>query len=51
MKSNLTLMKKEADVFGLLFLLFGAKNSRTPLLNILVYDKKSPEGVLELFGF
>ena len=36
---NLSLIKKESDIFGLLFLGDGATISRIPLLNILVSGK------------
>ena len=40
MKMILAMIKKEADIFGLLFLGDGATISRFPLLNILAYAKK-----------
>ena len=39
MERNLSLIKKESDIFGLLFLGDGATISRVPLLNILVSVK------------
>ena len=39
MERNLSLIKKESDIFGLLFLGDGAIISRIPLLNILVSGK------------
>ena len=48
MKSNLAMIKKEADIFGLLFLLDGATTSRCPLLNILDSAKNIPVAVLEI---
>ena len=39
MERNLSLIKKESDIFGLLFLGDGDKVSRIPLLNILVSGK------------
>ena len=39
MESNLSLIEKESDIFGLLFLGDGATISRVPLLNILVSGK------------
>ena len=36
MERNLSLIKKESDIFGLLFLSDGANISRIPLLKILV---------------
>ena len=39
MERNLSLIKKESDIFGSLFLGDGAKISRIPLLNILVSRK------------
>ena len=48
MERNLSLIKKESDIFGLLFLGDGATISRVPLLNILVSGKNLPVAVLEL---
>ena len=42
------MIKKEADIFGLLFLGDGATISRCPLLNILCSTKKIPVAVLEI---
>ena len=42
------MIKKEAEIFGLLFLGDGATISRCPLLNILVSAKKIPVTVLEI---
>ena len=39
MERNLSLIKKESDIFGLLFLGDGDNISITPLLNILVSEK------------
>ena len=39
MERNLSLIEKESEIFGLLFLGDGAKISRVPLLNILVSVK------------
>ena len=39
MERNLSLIEKESDIFGLLFLGDGATISRVPLLNILVSGK------------
>ena len=39
MERNLSLIKKESDIFGFLFLGDGATISRVPLLNILVSVK------------
>ena len=50
MERNLSLIKKESDIFGLLFLDDGATISRIPLLNILVSGKNLPISVLELVG-
>ena len=36
MQRNLTMMKKEAEIFGLLFICDGATVYRIPLLNILI---------------
>ena len=49
MKWNLAMIKKRADIFGLLFLGDGAKVSRCPLLNILASAKNIPVAVLEIF--
>ena len=51
MKSNLAIIKKEAEIFGLLFLGDGVKISRCPLLNILDSAKNIPVAVLGIFGF
>ena len=49
MKSNLSMIKKEAQIFGLLFLGDDATISRFPLLNILASEKIIPVAVLEIF--
>ena len=46
MERNLSLIKKESDIFGSLFLGDGAKISRVPLLKILVSGKKIPVSIL-----
>ena len=46
MKRNLTMIKKEAEIFGLLFLGDGATISICPLLNILTSAKNIPVSVL-----
>ena len=46
MESNLILITKESDIFGLLLLGDGATIYRTPLLNILVSGKNIPVYVL-----
>ena len=51
MERNLSLIEKESDIFGLLFLGDGTTISRVPLLNILVSGKKLPVAVLELVYF
>ena len=51
MKRNLTMIKKEADIFGLLFLGDRATISRCPLLNILCSAKNIPVAVLEIVDF
>ena len=48
MERNLSLIKKESDVFGLLFLGGGATISRIPLLNVLVSGKNLLVSVIEL---
>ena len=50
MKRNSAIIKKEAEIFGLLFLGDGATISRCPLLNILASAKNIPITVLEIFG-
>ena len=49
MGKKLSLIEKESEIFGLLFLGDGATISRVPLLNILVSGKNLPGVVLELF--
>ena len=51
MNRNLGIIKKEADIFGLLFLGDGAKISRCPLLNILYSGTNIPVSVLEIVDF
>ena len=51
MKRNLKIIKKETEIFGLLFLGDGAKISRCPLLNILASAKIIPVAVLEIVDF
>ena len=46
MKRNLAMIKKEVEIFGLLFLGDGATISRCPLLNILISAKNIPVTVL-----
>ena len=48
MKINLAMIKKEADIFGLLSLGDGATISRCSLLNILASAKNIPVAVLEI---
>ena len=48
MERNLSLIEKESEIFGLLFLGDGATISRVPLLNIFVSGKNLPVAVLEL---
>ena len=48
MKINLVMIKKEADIFGFLFLGDGATISRCPLLNILASAKNIPVAVLDI---
>ena len=48
---NLNLIKKESDVFGLLFLGDGSTISIIPLLNILVSEGNFPVDVLELVDY
>ena len=48
MKRNLEMIKKEAEIFGLLFLGDGATISGFPLLNILASVKNIPVAVLEI---
>ena len=42
MERNLSLIEKESDIFGLLFLGDGATISRVPLLNIWFHEKSFP---------
>ena len=49
MERNPSLIEKESDIFGLLFLVDGATISRVPLLNIFVSGKNLFVAVLELF--
>ena len=51
MESNFSLIEKESDIFGFLFLGDGSTISRVPLLNILVSGKNLPVAVLELVDF
>ena len=48
MKRNISMIKKEAEIFGLLFLGDGATISRCTLLNILDYAKKWQVAILEI---
>ena len=48
MERKLSLIEKESEIFGLLFLGDGAIISRVPQLNILVSGKNLPVAVLEL---
>ena len=50
MESNFSLIEKESQIFGLLFLGYRATISRVPLFNILVSVKNLPVAVLELVG-
>ena len=47
MERNLSLIKKDSDIFGFLFLGDGATISRIRLLNILVSVKNLPVAILE----
>ena len=51
MERNLSLIEKESDIFGLLFIGDGAAISRLPLMNILVSEKNLLVAVLELLDF
>ena len=51
MESNLTLNKKEADIFGLLFLEDYATILRCLLLNILNSGINTPVAVLEIVDY
>ena len=48
MKRNLAMTKKEAEIFGLLFLGDGATISICPLLNIMASGKNTPVAVLDI---
>ena len=50
-KINLAIIKKEADIFGLLFLGDGSTISRCPLINILDSGGEIPVSVLEIVYF
>ena len=50
MERNLSLIEKESDIFGLLFLGDGATISRFPLLNILVSGKNLPGELVDCQG-
>ena len=45
------MIKKQAEIFGLLFLGYGATISGFPLLNIIASGKKIPVAVLEIVDF
>ena len=49
MERNLSLIEKESDIFGLLFLVEGAAISRIPILKFLVSGNNIPVAVLEIF--
>ena len=51
MEINLAMIKKEAEIFVLLFLGDCATISRCPLLNILASAKNIPVSVLEIVDF
>ena len=51
MKSNLSMIKNEAETFGLLFLGDGATILRCPLLNILASANDIPVAVLEIVNW
>ena len=51
MERNLSLIKKEYDIFGLLFLGDSATIYRITLLKILVTGKNLPVVVIEIVGF
>ena len=51
MKSNLAMIKKEEEIFVLLFLGDGATISRCPLLNILASENNIPVDVLEIVDY
>ena len=51
MKRNLAMIKKESDIFGLLFLGDGTTISRCPLLDILASAKNIPVAVLEIVDY
>ena len=48
MKSNLEMIQKEADIFGLLCLGDHATISRYPLLNFLASSENRPATVLDI---
>ena len=51
MKRNLAMIKKEAEIFELLFLGDCATISRFPLLNIMASAKNIPVAVLDIVDF
>ena len=51
MERNLSLIKRESDIFGFLFLGDSATISRIPILKILVSGKNLPVALLEIVGF
>ena len=48
MKINLATIKKETDIFGMLFLGDGATTSRCTLLNMLSLGENIPVDILEI---
>ena len=51
MRINLSIIEKEAEIFGLLFLGYGATISGCPLLNILASGKNIPVAVLGIVDY
>ena len=51
MKINSSVIKKEAEIFRLLFLGYGATISRCPWLNILAFGKNIPVAVFEIVDY
>ena len=47
-KRNLAMIKKEAEIFGLLFLGDGDTISRLPLLNIMASGENTPFAILQI---
>ena len=49
MERNSEINKKEADIFGLLFLVYGSTISMCPFLDIMASGENIPVDVFEIF--